>query len=498
MGPYDRGMARISTVALLLFVYALVGCSGESEELDVYRKRVPPMRDTWEPASLGLLAWWTADQRFVTLDSSALVTNWKSRIDGGGVLRQVTPGVSDPAWTSSARSGRPGLAFGSQDALDATSASLITALAGTNKPFSILVTLQFDPSPGNALNPIFQLMNTSGTAEIQLLSASGDQCLTITRTDNAGSTSDITGSTELGTSIRRLGATFDGTNKYLYVDAVQDASTNAAALGASTFDRLRVPDDVTGGGLDGTLYDVVVVPRAISRAEWLHYYGWSVAQWGKIQPPTFGTVGTSVDGTGTLNVPYPTVAAGDRVFTVVGLRNADPSSYPVTPGGWTLVYGPDENPTTTLFVYELTSAASGSETGTVAWTMLGTNNCELAFMFTLKGVSRTKTPNGAFESATTTEVDGPGSLSAPTIRPNGYGRLAVAVTAINEEVVLGFTGASGGTWSRMASATSSVGSNFGLAVHVAPLPADTPISGGSATLSGSDAAICRAFAVVGE
>jgi hypothetical protein len=248
------------------------------------------------------------------------------------------------------------------------------------------------------------------------------------------------------------------------------------------------------------LADFVVLPRAINRNEWLRYYGWSVQRWGPIQPPFPVGAGAGVDGTGSLNVAYPDptkIKAGDLFLTLIGVRNL--VSTPATPAGWTLIYGPDTNPSATVYVYAKNARATGSESGTVTWTIAAGNNSNTGLMFNVRGVTASVTFDGYTEGAATAESDN-NTQAQPSVTTNGYGRLLVACCVCNADVPMAvFTGGTT-TWDEVAEFRSTVGSDFSLQVQVSTMPVAGTSSGGSAnfgTPGTGDNSIVRAFALVG-
>lgn len=487
---------------LVLVILALLGCGGVSDlEADPEMRPgnpYPPMaQDLWDPGRLGPLAWWTADPRFLTLASSE-VSRWRNRVDGrSGVLnnRDANP----PTWLSAPQGSLPMVDFDSSDRLEeetslgaSNRAYVIDALSGTNTPFSILFTAQ--PTSIAAEQIFLNWKSNANSSVISVRITFAGDVLKVTRGDDAGSFAEATGTVQLGTSIRRIGITFDGARLRTYVDGQADADAAAGGQGVLTLNQFRL--GATDGPVAMRVGELVVLPRAIGYNEWLHYYEYSAKKWGPIQPPRFLAAGSGTDvlTSGTLSVPYPSHVAGDLLVLAVGSRQET-----VAPGalsGWTLGYGPDTNPNATGRLY---FRISDGDPGSPLSYTTGTANMWAAQMYAFRGVSGALTTAGYTESGTTTEVDGPGSLTAPTIRPNGYGRLAVAVTFMDNNPGLSpFTGATGGTWAEATEYTTGTGSNFGIQLQVAALPSAIPISGGSLTLSGSDSAITRGFALIGN
>ena len=240
---------------------------------------------------------------------------------------------------------------------------------------------------------------------------------------------------------------------------------------------------------------MVVLPRAINRNEWLHYYEWSVKQWGAIQPPAFATAGTGSNSTTSPTPDYPANVSGQQFWmqvTTLGLTSA-----PSTPAGWSLIYGPDTTGTIRQYVYSRDARATGSDSGTVTVTIAAGNSTNMARIYAISGVTASVTSNGYAENETTT-ASTDGTCPGPTVAPKGYGRLAVAFVSVNDDSGMGvITGATGGTWGEaVAEHTSGLGA--GMQLQIARLPNPAPISGGTATVGQAGRnVICRAFALVG-
>jgi hypothetical protein len=401
----------------------------------------------------------------------------------------------DPTWVSAhGPAGMPALAFNDVDAnrmtIESSSAALLGALSGTNRPFSILATIQ-----ASSASEAYGIARLSGANALIRLEVNASNKLLITRQDDGSTFANLTGTIELGTSARRVGVTFDGGALTLYQDAQRDNVTEAAGgQGALTLTAGRV-GNYAGGTSGPTLYlkDLAIVPRAVNRNEWLHYYEWSVQQWGAIQAPQFAGAGTGVHGVGagTITPSYPSSPSAGALLVLV-TSQAIESSPTTVPGDWTL-QGEQVGSTFTLRFYA--KRAAGGESGTIN---VGVNSAGSAVqMFAFNQVSRTPNFSGGSMESLAGLLGGGTSIGGPTIGPNGYGRLAVNFIIGLGTNVGANSGSSGGTWAE-ASEYDAANSLF-IQLQTAQLGV-APISGGTTswTTAGGSESFSFGFALVGE
>ena len=173
----------------------------------------------------------------------------------------------------------------------------------------------------------------------------------------------------------------------------------------------------------------------------------------------------------------------------VGSRS---SNVPVTPAGWTLLHFDEHGNARQRLYYKVAAAA---DTGTLA-VAAGASNVNGARMYAFSGVA----PVSSFSEGAATSFDDDGTLPGPTVVTTGSGRLGIGFVVLDSNPSMApFVGETGGDWNEpVPEFGSAIGSNLSLQLQTAPLPSAGTISGGEASFGGgSDASICRAFALIG-
>lgn len=476
------------------------------------RRKTFSTRNRWDPSALGPLAWWVADPRqIVLLDDGGTpdVTIWRNRIGGNSGVLTNTDEETTPVWISNWRGVGPALQFIDIDAMQLNAnndATVTTALSGSDTPFSILITAQArERTAGDFAQGLVSWTEFLGNS-VSRFEIESNGLLQYTRTDTGGTSNDAAGNIEVGTALRRLGCVFEGTVVKTYVDSELDLNTTSN-VGSLTLNRLRIGFYTgSGTGPDLYLFELVVVPRAIGRNEWLHYYEYSTARWGPIASPTYVSAGTgSANAGGSITPAYPDdgaggpLPAGALLVLHVGIRNA--VTNPTTPTGWTLIYGPDDGGSNgRSLVYVRNTRSTGSDSGTLTVTIGAGNNLNMGRIYAFNGVNLVLDEAQVAEGAATSVVDG-GLLNGPTISCKGRGRLAVAFAFVDVDDPTGgsITGETGGNWSQAAIFETTLGGNGTISLQIAPMPQGGVLSGGTGAFGGgSDDGVCRGFALVGE
>jgi hypothetical protein len=207
--------------------------------------------------------------------------------------------------------------------------------------------------------------------------------------------------------------------------------------------------------------------------------------------PSFIAAGAGVDGTGSINVPFPAgVTSGQLLLLQLGSRS---SNVPVTPTGWTLAWFDEVLNTRQRIYYKF---ATGTESGTLAVTC-GNSNVNVGRMYSFSGVNA----GTVFFEGAATSTDEDGTLPGPSVTTSAPQRLAVALVSLDNNALMSpFIGETGGDWvEAVQEFSSSIGWNFGVGLQLAALPSGGTLAGGEANLGGgSDASVCRAFALIGQ
>ena len=217
------------------------------------------------------------------------------------------------------------------------------------------------------------------------------------------------------------------------------------------------------------------------------------------QPVTYVSAGSGVANTGswlsstTLNAPYPSgLQANDLLILQVTIRYT--SGTPTTPSGWTLLSGPDTTSSTARqWIYYKFTTGSESSTQSITFPSDLSGVTLMARMYAFRGVATSSfTESSSFGSGNSN------TISARTVTTTGTGRLAVSFVFVSDNNAVGpFTGMSGGTWTEPVNEyTTTEGSNGCIQLQTATMASAGTISGGSYTMSGSDAWGVRAFALI--
>lgn len=238
----------------------------------------------WTPNALAPLLWMYASPATLRLTAAGEVEDLLDRSPAKNDLQQLGVGVH-PEVIDNWRRGKPAIYFSATSggpflpAKD-TTGTLITVPSGTDRPFSALITLQLELPTVDQVILNWDHSSGGNAQSIVRVDNAGGGCLRYARTDDASAAANVTGTVVLGGGVRRLGVIFTGTTASLLVDSVLDVNNAACDVGASTYNRWRIG---TGPGIDALTApcpECVIVPRAISLAEWAQYYQYSLGQWG--------------------------------------------------------------------------------------------------------------------------------------------------------------------------------------------------------------------------
>ena len=190
--------------------------------------------------------------------------------------------------------------------------------------------------------------------------------------------------------------------------------------------------------------------------------------------PTLDSSAAAVEGTGTsLAVPFPgTVNAGDLLLLTYGVSSATGASIP---SGWTRERTASQGACTT----ELYSkSASGSETGTLSFTVGENGEPKLARMYRSPDANSIEAVGSSSASSKT--------IDHPAIVSTGTDRLAMTVTSINDdETASSFTGESNGDLTLLVDDTTALDNDHALSLQTADLALAVTLSGGTWAYSGA-------------
>ena len=190
--------------------------------------------------------------------------------------------------------------------------------------------------------------------------------------------------------------------------------------------------------------------------------------------PTLDSSAAAIEGTGTsLAVPFPgTVNSGDQLLLTYGVSSATGAA---TPSGWTLQKTASQGACTAELY---TKSASGSETGTLTFTVNTDGEPKLARMYR-------STDADSIEAIVSSSASGK-TVDHADIVSTDTDRLAMTVTSINDdESASSFTSETGGDLTLLVDDTTALDNDHGLSLQTADLASAVTLSGGTWAYSGA-------------
>ena len=230
----------------------------------------------WSPMALGPIAWWYAHPQFLTLGAGAVVNEWRDRSGNGNTL--TPPGAVNPTFNAAGwRAGVGAVDFdGATQFLSATSGSILAAMAGADAPFSALVTARIDASSDHG---ILEWSDVLLARSEWRTNNTPPEVLRYRRVDDAAGSVTVTGALDVGTVNGRLGISFPGTTVTTYRARDVDSAAAACNVGTCTFATFQL-GKTTVGQLDGVIAECIILPRAMTAAEWERYVYYSIGEFG--------------------------------------------------------------------------------------------------------------------------------------------------------------------------------------------------------------------------
>jgi hypothetical protein len=197
---------------------------------------------------------------------------------------------------------------------------------------------------------------------------------------------------------------------------------------------------------------------------------------------TFVAAGT---GSGTTGNPTPAYPAGLQANDLLLLQVTvnDSATTPTTPGGWSLLYGPDNVPGTGTAIgrqwiyYKFTT---GTETSPLTVTIGGTaakSACIYAFRNVATGTPANFVESAVYAGSPTTPT---ATIPASSVTTTGEKELVVSFNYVQADFAMGsFTGATGGTWAQPTGGLYRYTGNTTLQLQTATMANAGTISGGT-------------------
>jgi len=167
------------------------------------------------------------------------------------------------------------------------------------------------------------------------------------------------------------------------------------------------------------------------------------------------------------------------------------------PAGWEKLYGPYSDGSI-LEHYVFAKSATGSESGTAAFTHTGSSDAAgRMYRFTDWKADGTMANN--FEGANTSGGSSSNTIADAGVTTTGADRLAVQFVSVGDNNALdAFTGQTGGTWAEaVAEYTNTTGTDFAMGLQIATMASAGTIDGGTDTMAAADPWHVIGFAIIG-
>ena len=226
--------------------------------------------------ALGPIAWWYAHPNFITLGAGAVVNEWRDRSGNGNTL--TPPGAVNPTWNAAGwRTGVGAVDFdGASQYLSTTTGGILAAFSGADVPFSCLVTARIDASANHG---ILEWSDGGAARSEWRTNNTPPEVLRYRRVDDATTAVTVTGALDVGTANTRFGLSFPGTTVSTYRARDLDSAAAACNVGTCTFSIFQL-GKTTIGQLDGVVSECIILPRAMTAAEWERYVYYSIGEFG--------------------------------------------------------------------------------------------------------------------------------------------------------------------------------------------------------------------------
>ncbi len=210
------------------------------------------------------------------------------------------------------------------------------------------------------------------------------------------------------------------------------------------------------------------------------------------------TIAAALSTAGTISIAYPAgIQAGDKMLVQIGIRQYGGTDPPAR-SGWFSDFGPQTQGNTTQTLYGTGAEATGSETGSIAftWSVSASHNMVCGVMHIFRGGSPNDlVHNGAagvvYDQGTSAASGAAAGQSFTTDIP---GLLLTVFGSSNSGGALGTPAG----WTSRDSQTTTVGGDFSLNLVTKDMTTPGSISGGTYTSQGGDSTILRGFGIHGK
>lgn len=236
---------------------------------------------TWTPPSITPLAWqypnttYVQDEPYTTIADGETVGRWFDRSGSGShVIKGAAQATTYRAngWGT----GKAAIEFTAVTQGFASGPSAVAVhLSGTNKPFSLFLTLQLDALTAG-IQGLFHVTDSASNAEIKF-EITGTGCLRLSKRDLIGTGQVVTGTRPLAIGHNRVGFINDAVGTVaLWVGGALDVVV-PAPVGFASFDAhaLGGTDNINPNSVDGMFRELIIAPTAASGADWNNFLAYS-------------------------------------------------------------------------------------------------------------------------------------------------------------------------------------------------------------------------------
>lgn len=150
--------------------------------------------------------------------------------------------------------------FNSADSESLFGDVVASGFSGTNVNFSFYAVVQRDLTP-SVSNTILCMESSSSASPLLVLRLLNTNVINVYRSDNSGANTNTSTTKVIDTNPHIISVTYDGTTLKIYLDGSNVLSTSISALGATTFNRLRIgsPRELGSQYFDGGIGDTLIL-----------------------------------------------------------------------------------------------------------------------------------------------------------------------------------------------------------------------------------------------
>jgi hypothetical protein len=231
----------------------------------------------WTPAQLSPRAWFSAEAQYITL-AGTNVSSWADRSGNGFAVAPVgaAPAFDSNGWTA----GQGALIFNGAQSLTSSTSTLAGAFNGDDASFSVLAVLR-TASDTDGVIAAWESNAATTQSYLRARLTDGGPRLRFHAVDDNGVGAQNDENANLSLTAGNVVAWVrNGTSSVLYTDG-NTPDTATANIGVVTTNTFRIGAGLTGNDIffAGRLAELVVVPRAVTAAEFAQWRTYAKGRW---------------------------------------------------------------------------------------------------------------------------------------------------------------------------------------------------------------------------